>query len=144
MTGRIVFCDDVCQVLRLTGGQYFVRDGCDLVLYSLGDGQPMQCFEHWLNVITPRSTRHNTCQMILNALELVKVLLRGVIQQCVAVVKPGVDNAACNHIGHLPAEHWTDMLQSPDMKIAGLHNIFYVIIKCKALVECHSEAFEFH
>ena len=79
MTRTIVFCDDVCQVLGLTNGQYFVRDDSDLVLYSLGDRHPGQQFEHWLYVVMPRSTSHHAYQVIPNVLQFVKAFPGGAI-----------------------------------------------------------------
>ena len=36
------------------------------------------------------------------------------------------------------------MPQSPFVKIAGLNVFLYMSIECEALIECHSEALEFH
>src|ERR1043165_4809718 len=124
---KYCICSYVCQILGLMSGKYCVHDDSDIVLYSLGDGQPVQRFEHWSYVVTPCSTCHNAFQIFLNALEFVPFF-----PWRVAVVEPGVDYAACNHIGHVSVEHWTNMRQSPDVEISGFNDVLYVRIECEA------------
>ena len=57
-----------------------MRDDGDLVLYSLGDRQPVQFFEHWLYMIPPRAPSHDSRKSILYTLKLVDVLCSGAMQ----------------------------------------------------------------
>ena len=99
-----------------------MRDDSDLVLYSLSDRKPVQFLEHWLHMMAPRASHHEACKSILYPLKLVKVLCSGAMQQRVAVVNPGSDDAACHGISYLLTECRWDIPQGSDMEVTGFHD----------------------
>src|SRR5678816_3437916 len=89
-----------------------------------------------------RASRHDTCKSVLYTLKLVNVLCTGAVQQRVAVVNPGSDDAACHGISHLSVECRSDMPQGSDMKVTRFHDTCDMIIKRQALIYCHTQALE--
>ena len=64
--------------------------------------------------------RDDASERVLDALQLLDVRDFGAVEQRVAVIEPGADDAASDGIRHSTVQHWSDVPQRSDVEIAGL------------------------
>src|SRR5271165_6241562 len=126
----LVFRHEVGEVARLTRLQHLVRDQRDLVLDALLDGQPVQVLEHWCYVVAPVGLRDYASERVLDGLQLLDVGDFGAVEQRVAVVEPGADDAARDGIRHFTVQHWSsDVQQRSDVEVARLDDALYMLVE---------------
>ncbi len=62
-------------------------------------------------------------------LQLLHVGHFGAVEQQVAVVEPGADDAASDGVRHSAVQHWSDVSQSSDVKVAGRDVVLYMLVE---------------
>ena len=90
-------------------------------------------------MVAPVGLRDYASERVLDALQLLDVGYFGAVEQRVAVVEPGADDAASDGIRHYTVQHWSDVQLRSDMEVAGLDDALYVLVEGQALVECNSK-----
>ena len=73
---------------------------------------------------------------------MLKSLKTTAVEQRIAVVEPGADDAASDVIRHSTVQHWSDVPQRSDVEVAGLDDALYMLVEGQALVECDSKALQ--
>ena len=68
-------------------------------------------------------------ERVLNALQLLDVGDFGAVEQRVAVVEPGADDAANDGVRHSAVQHWSNVPQRSDVEVAGLHDALYMLVE---------------
>jgi hypothetical protein len=68
-------------------------------------------------------------ERILDALQLLDVGHFIAVEQRVAVVEPGADDAASDGVRHSAVQHWSDVSQSSDVKVAGRDVVLYMLVE---------------
>ena len=71
-------------------------------------------------MVAPVGLRDYASERVLDALQLRDVGDFSAVEQRVAVVEPGADDAASDGVRHSTVQHWSDVPQRSDVEVAGL------------------------
>ena len=118
---------------------FFFKHG---VLDALLDGQPMQVLEYRCHMVAPVRLRDDASERVLDALQLLDVGDFGAVEQRLAVVEPGADDAASDGVRYFTVQQWSDVPQRSNVEVAGLHDALYMLVEGQALVEWDSKALQ--
>ena len=126
---RCVLWKNLSKVQRLLVVQYLESSCGNLEIDSMAYREPVQAGQNWRDVAEPKLVCNNSSKGVLNQLKASKIWCGCACKKRITVVKARADYCHGHRFCYLSGQRWTNVSQSPNMKIWCLTNLGNMLIE---------------